>query len=68
VEGWYVRGEWRRQGIGAELLRVAEDWARGQGCKEMASDTQIDNVASQGAHEALGFEIAERSVLYRKTL
>jgi aminoglycoside 6'-N-acetyltransferase I len=68
VEGWYVRGEWRRQGIGAELLRVAEDWARGQGCKEMASDTRIDNVASQGAHEALGFEIAERSVLYRKTL
>jgi aminoglycoside 6'-N-acetyltransferase I len=61
VEGWYVRGEWRRQGIGAEL-------ARGQGCKEMASDTRIDNVASQGAHEALGFEIAERSVLYRKTL
>jgi len=68
VEGWYVREDLRKQGIGAELLQAAEDWARSQGCKEMASDTQIDNVVSQRAHEALGFEIAERSVLYRKSL
>jgi hypothetical protein len=34
----------------------------------MASDTQFDNVVSQRAHEALGFEMAERSVLYRKRL
>jgi aminoglycoside 6'-N-acetyltransferase I len=68
VEGWYVRRELRQQGIGAELLRAAEGWVRSQGSKEMASDTQIDNVISQRAHEALGFEIAERSVLYRKRL
>ncbi|HKV60986.1 MAG TPA: GNAT family N-acetyltransferase [Candidatus Acidoferrum sp.] len=68
VEGWYVRDELRQQGIGAELLRAAEDWARSQGCRQMASDAQIDNVISQLAHEALGFEIAERSVLYRKRL
>lgn len=68
MEGWYVREKWRRKGIGAALLRAAEDWARSQGCKEMASDTRIDNAVSQRAHEALGFEIAERSVLYRKAL
>jgi aminoglycoside 6'-N-acetyltransferase I len=68
VEGWYVQEEHRQQGIAAELLRAAEDWARSQGCKEMASDTQIGNVISQRAHEALGFEVAERSVLYRKRL
>jgi aminoglycoside 6'-N-acetyltransferase I len=68
VEGWYVEENWRRQGVGAELLRAAERWARGQGCLEMASDTTIDNLVSQRAHEALGFEVAERSVLYRKTL
>jgi aminoglycoside 6'-N-acetyltransferase I len=68
VEGWYVEGTWRRQGIGAELLRAAEEWVRGQGCLEMASDTAIDNLVSQRAHEALGFEVAERSVLYRKSL
>jgi aminoglycoside 6'-N-acetyltransferase I len=68
VEGWYVQEQWRRQGIGAQLLHAAEDWARSQGCKEMASDTRVENVVSQRAHEALGFETAERSVLYRKTL
>jgi aminoglycoside 6'-N-acetyltransferase I len=68
VEGWYVAERYRQQGVGTELLRAAEDWARGQGCIEMASDTGIDNEVSQRAHEALGFEVAERSVLYRKTL
>ncbi len=68
VEGWYVVENWRQQGIGAELLRAAENWARTQGCVEMAWDTAIDNPVSQRAHEALGFEIVERSVLYRKAL
>jgi aminoglycoside 6'-N-acetyltransferase I len=68
VEGWYVAEKWRRQGTGTELLRAAEDWARTQGCFEMASDAAIENPVSQRAHEALGFEIVERSVLYRKAL
>jgi aminoglycoside 6'-N-acetyltransferase I len=68
VEGWYVVEDFRRQGIGAALLRAAEDWARAQGCTEMASDHQLDNQLSQRAHQALGFEAVERSVLYRKPL
>jgi aminoglycoside 6'-N-acetyltransferase I len=57
VEGWYVLEGWRKQGIGAELLRAAEDRARSQGCLEMASDTAIDNLESQRAHETLGFKM-----------
>ena len=68
VEGWYVAENFRCQGNGSALLRVAEDWARTQGCTEMASDTQLDNHMSQGAHQALGFEAVERSILYRKPL
>jgi aminoglycoside 6'-N-acetyltransferase I len=68
VEGWYVVESNRRLGIGAALVRIAEDWARAQGCTEMASDTQIENLLSQQAHAALGFQIAERSILYRKRL
>lgn len=68
VEGWFVREEHRGRGIGKELIRAAEEWSRDQGCFEMASDTPIDNDASQRAHQALGFEIADRCVHFRKAL
>jgi aminoglycoside 6'-N-acetyltransferase I len=68
VEGWFVHEEHRRQGIGAALLRAAEDWARARGCTEMASDALIDHVLSQRAHIALGFEVTDRCVLFRKKL
>ncbi len=55
VEGWYVKKKWRNRGVGKALLAAAEEWARSHGCREMASDTWIDNEAAQRAHEALGF-------------
>ncbi len=68
LEGWFVEAAARRRGIGAALVRAAEDWARAQGCTEMASDTWIDSEVSQRAHEALGFEVVDRVVTFRKTL
>ena len=68
VEGWFVAESRRGQGVGAALLCAAEDWARAQGCVEMASDTGIDNPLSQRVHEASGFTVSARSVLYRKSL
>ena len=68
VEGWFVSKNYRRRGIGTRLLTAAEDWARSQGCTEMASDTWIDHDLSQRVHEALKFEIVDRCVHYRKRL
>jgi len=68
VEGWFVREEHRRRGIGAALLRASEEWARAQGCREMASDALIENSDSESAHTALGFEIVDRCVHFRKLL
>ena len=68
IEGWYVAENYRNRGIGRKLLAAAEDWARTQGCREIASDTWIDNEISQRAHEALGYEVVDRSVHYRKSL
>ncbi len=68
VEGWFVREEYRNQGAGKELVDAAEAWARSLGCLEMASDTQVENLESQRAHQALGFEIADRCVHFRKAL
>jgi aminoglycoside 6'-N-acetyltransferase I len=68
VEGWYVEPEQRGRGVGRALMGAAEDWARSQGCHELASDTWIDNEPSQRAHEALAFEVVDRCVNYRKSL
>jgi aminoglycoside 6'-N-acetyltransferase I len=68
LEGLYVVPHRRGGGIGRSLLAAAEDWARSQGCKEMASDTWIDNEGSQRLHQALGYEVIDRCVHYRKTL
>jgi|SRR5579863_1161519 len=68
VEGWFVQEGSRTRGVGRALMRAAEQWARSQGCIEMASDTLIDNPLGQLAHEALGFEVVDRCVHYRKNL
>ena len=68
LEGWFVREEHRRNGIGAALLRAAENWARSHGCREMASDTLMNNTVSERAHLMLGFEVVDRCIHFRKAL
>jgi aminoglycoside 6'-N-acetyltransferase I len=68
VEGWFVLENFRNQGVERDLMRAAENWARSHGCREMASDALIDNAVSQQAHEALGFEVVDRCVHFRKGL
>lgn len=68
VEGWYVVEDQRQRGIGRQLLAAAEEWARRHGCREMASDTWIDDELSQTVHEALGYEVVDRCVHYKKQL
>ncbi|QIG51918.1 GNAT family N-acetyltransferase [Nordella sp. HKS 07] len=68
VEGLYVAQGARRRNVGRLLIAAAEDWARTNGFTEMASDTQIENEASLGAHQAYGFSEVERIACLRKRL
>jgi aminoglycoside 6'-N-acetyltransferase I len=68
IEGWYVQPRYQGRSVGRALMAAAEQWARSQGAVELASDTWIDHEASQRAHAALGFEVVDRCVHFRKSL
>lgn len=68
LEGWYVMPEHRKKGVGRKLIEAAEDWARGKGCTEMASDTELQNALSQRVHTRLGYVQVEQIVCFRKLL
>jgi len=56
IEGIYVKPEFRKQGIAKKFIELAEDWSRKRGCKELGSDTEIENVESQKFHRHIGFD------------
>src|SRR5262245_47555756 len=68
VEGWWVDEDCRRDGVGRALIAAAEDWARGRGCTEMASDAVITNEVSRQAHQRLGYVEQERIICFKKIL
>lgn len=68
LEGWFVDENYRRFGVGRELVALAEQWAKSRGCIEMASDAEIDNEISLAAHTKLGYNETSRLVHLRKEL
>jgi aminoglycoside 6'-N-acetyltransferase I len=68
IEGWYVAPAHRRGGVGRALIAAAEAWSRDRGARELASDTWLDEDVSQRAHAALGFEVVDRCVHFKKAL
>jgi len=68
VEGWYVKPDYQRKGFGQQLYEVAENWAKNQGCKEMASDTTQDYPYSPRAHEIAGFKVARVATHFNKDI
>lgn len=68
LEGLYVRPDVRGRGVARRLVAAVEAWARGQGCAELASDTQPENTVSQAVHARLGFVETDRAVFFSKRL
>lgn len=68
IEGIYVKPEFRNKSVAKELVEVAEKWAFQLGCKEMGSDTEIENIESQKFHKNIGFTEAGRIVSFIKKI
>lgn len=68
LEGWFVRADCRRLGVGSALVAAAIAWARRHGCREFASDTALGDEPALAAHLALGFQEVARVVCLRRPI
>ena len=68
IEGIYCAPAWQQSGLGAALVKVAEDWAKAEGIREIASDTYAENWAARHAHQKWGFQETETVTYFRKHL
>ena len=64
IEGIFVKPKYRKQGVAKELVKHAGKWAKKQGCKELGSDTKLDNTTSQKFHKNLGFKKTSVNIHY----
>lgn len=55
VEDWFVEESYRGRGAGAKLYAALEKWFVEKGCKQVLSDTWMDNALSIEVHKHLGF-------------
>lgn len=68
LEGIFVKEEYRKNGYAEELLCACEMWAKEKGCREFASDCELDNIGSFKFHMAMGFDEANRIICFKKKL
>lgn len=68
LEGIYVAPEHRGNGVAKALLKSCETWAAEKGCREFASDCELDNVDSLAFHLAAGFTEVNRIICFTKKL
>jgi aminoglycoside 6'-N-acetyltransferase I len=68
LEGIFVKPEYRMRGIAKELLSQCETWSKSMGCREFASDCELNNIESLKFHLNVGFEEANRIICFKKML
>ena len=68
LEGIFIMESYRNRGYAKELLNKCEMWVKDKGCKEFASDCEIDNDSSFQFHKAMNFTEVNRIICFTKKL
>ena len=68
IEGIHVAPHLRNGGYSRELVRFAAKWFRAKGCRDMAADAELENLAAQEFLTRAGFVETFRIVEFKKTL
>lgn len=68
LEGIFIKAEYRHAGYAKQLLAECEKWVKEKGCREFASDCELDNLQSLQFHLATGFKEANRIICFVKKI
>jgi aminoglycoside 6'-N-acetyltransferase I len=68
IEGLYLKPEFRGRGFGRRMIAFAESWFISSGCREMATDTELENTTAQQFFRYAGFEETWRIIEFKKTI
>lgn len=68
VKGLVVAEEARGRGIGGALMRVAEEWARARGLREVVLRSNVIRERTHAFYRGIGYEEQKRQVKFRKSL
>ncbi len=63
IDELYVRREFRRRGIGRQVLATAEDMCRAEGISALRLEVNRENVTAERLYRGFGFEDPHRDVL-----
>jgi GNAT superfamily N-acetyltransferase len=68
IEGLVVDEAWRRQGIGQQLVRAAEHWARERGHSSVRVRSNVVRGAAHHFYRSAGFVEAKQQAVYQRRL
>ena len=68
LEGIYVEQQFRNCGVASCLMQCCENWAKSKGCKQFASDCEINNLPSISMHKKYGFNESAKLVHFIKNI
>ena len=68
LEAVFVELDYRRKGIGSNLVYECRKWAVRRDCSEIASDSELDNADSYKFHMSIGFQEVSRKVHFTSEL
>jgi GNAT superfamily N-acetyltransferase len=68
IRGLVIDEGHRSAGIGADLLRAAEAWARGRGCARMTVRSRVARERAHRFYQREGYRLEKTSHVFRKPL
>jgi len=65
LQSLIITSRYRRQGIGTQLMKIVEDWAKERGASEIRLETREFPNGPLSFYEQMGYQTLKRTMVYR---